>query len=254
MDRSRANKRSNTFGVQTDLESGWQQPSIPWLSYISSDSQEPSLTNNLRIRDHSFSAPSDRENSVDSTKPDFFASNFFPTRSGSSTSRLVQRRQGPQIRTNPRLQSPHRPASPSASDSRWSRVSSRPSDNRGEGYIDLTTKEGRLEICAKKSSVVHKATDDSGKNQHSHNKRKRADSNHTSIEEIDLRDVDSEHDLTRVLEQQREATVRDQQAQAEKPTKLANVTCVVCMDELTDMTATHCGETRLQAWRYLAAH
>ena len=78
------------------------------------------------------------------------------------------------------------------------------------------------------------------------NKRKRNGSSVASIEEIDLRDVDSDQDLARVLEQQRAATIRDQQAQAEKPTKLANVTCVVCMEELTNMTATHCGKLPFQ--------
>lgn len=65
------------------------------------------------------------------------------------------------------------------------------------------------------------------------------------IEEVDLRDVDDDTDLARVLEQQRAATVRAQQAEADKPTKLANVTCVVCMDGITDATATQCGKYHL---------
>ena len=72
-------------------------------------------------------------------------------------------------------------------------------------------------------------------------KRRKTESTTQSIEEVDLRDVDSDSDLARVLERQRAATVREQQEHAEKSTKLAKVTCVVCMEELTNMTATHCG-------------
>ncbi|KAL9102106.1 MAG: hypothetical protein Q9163_002710 [Psora crenata] len=61
------------------------------------------------------------------------------------------------------------------------------------------------------------------------------------VKEIDLRDIESEPDLARVLEQQRINTVKAQQEEADKPTKLANLTCVVCMEEMTNITATHCG-------------
>ena len=65
----------------------------------------------------------------------------------------------------------------------------------------------------------------------------------SNIEEVDLRDIDSDTDLARVLERQRVATVKAQQEEADKPTKLANITCVVCMEEMTNMTATYCGMT-----------
>ncbi|KAL9125866.1 MAG: hypothetical protein Q9217_004998 [Psora testacea] len=62
----------------------------------------------------------------------------------------------------------------------------------------------------------------------------------TEIDEVDLRDVDSDSELARVLERQRANTVKGQQEEADRPTKLANLTCVVCMEEMTNMTATHC--------------
>ena len=73
-------------------------------------------------------------------------------------------------------------------------------------------------------------------------KRRKPEPVKTEIEEVDLRDVESDTDLARVLERQRVASVKAQQEEADKPTKLANVTCVVCMEELTNITATHCGK------------
>ena len=71
--------------------------------------------------------------------------------------------------------------------------------------------------------------------------KKRKTAVKSEIDEIDLLDVDSDTDLARVLEKQRVNTVKAQQEEADKPTKLANLTCVVCMEEMTNMTATHCG-------------
>ena len=65
------------------------------------------------------------------------------------------------------------------------------------------------------------------------------------IEAVDLQDIESDTDLARVLEKQRVNTIKAQQDAADKPTKLANLTCVVCMEEMTDMTATHCGTSSL---------
>lgn len=76
------------------------------------------------------------------------------------------------------------------------------------------------------------------------NKRRRVEPADSSIEEVDLRDVDSGSDIVRVLERQRAATVKEQQLEADKPMKLARVTCVVCMEEMTNMTATLCGRYR----------
>jgi len=61
------------------------------------------------------------------------------------------------------------------------------------------------------------------------------------IEEVDLRDVDDDTGLSRVLEQQRMATVKAQQEQADRPLKLSTLQCIICMEPMTDMTATVCG-------------
>lgn len=84
---------------------------------------------------------------------------------------------------------------------------------------------------------------DSGEGPPSSSKKRRVDAVEDEIEELDLCDVQSDTDLARVLERQRVATVRAQQEQADLPTKLANMTCVVCMEEMTNMTATHCGRS-----------
>ncbi len=65
------------------------------------------------------------------------------------------------------------------------------------------------------------------------------------IEEVDLRDVDEDNRLSKVLEQQRMATIRAQQEQANRPVKLSTLQCIICMESMTDLTATHCGESLL---------
>ena len=62
------------------------------------------------------------------------------------------------------------------------------------------------------------------------------------VEEVDLRDVDDDQGLLKVLEDQRMATIKSQQEQASKPVKLATLSCVICMDLMTDVTATACGK------------
>lgn len=62
------------------------------------------------------------------------------------------------------------------------------------------------------------------------------------IEEIDLRDVDDDNGLSKVLEQQRLATIKAQQEQANKPVKLSTLQCIICMENMKDLTATHCGK------------
>ena len=62
------------------------------------------------------------------------------------------------------------------------------------------------------------------------------------IEEVDLRDVDEDNRLSKVLEQQRMATIRAQQEQANRPVKLSTLQCIICMESMTDLTATHCGK------------
>jgi len=61
------------------------------------------------------------------------------------------------------------------------------------------------------------------------------------VEEIDLRDVDDDKGLSQVLERQRMATIKAQQEQANKPVKLSTLQCIICMENMKDLTATHCG-------------
>lgn len=62
-----------------------------------------------------------------------------------------------------------------------------------------------------------------------------------AVEEVDLREVDDDNGLSKVLEDQRLATIKAQQDQASRPVKLATTSCVICMDQMTDVTATYCG-------------
>lgn len=61
------------------------------------------------------------------------------------------------------------------------------------------------------------------------------------IEEVDLVDVEDETGLSKVLEQQRMATIDAQKEQANKPVKLSTLQCIICMETMKDLTATHCG-------------
>lgn len=63
----------------------------------------------------------------------------------------------------------------------------------------------------------------------------------SQVEEVDLRDVDDDNDLTKLLEQQRVAAVKAQQEQANKPLKLSSLQCIICMEPMSNITVTHCG-------------
>lgn len=62
------------------------------------------------------------------------------------------------------------------------------------------------------------------------------------IEEVDLRDIDDDTGLSQLLQKQRESTIKAQQEQAGKPTNLANLQCIICMEPMVNITATHCGK------------
>ncbi|OCK82560.1 hypothetical protein K432DRAFT_380304 [Lepidopterella palustris CBS 459.81] len=59
------------------------------------------------------------------------------------------------------------------------------------------------------------------------------------IEEIDL--VNDTNPLQSALQKQRVEQVKAQEKPSEKPLRLSNLTCVICMDTPTDITATSCG-------------
>jgi len=61
------------------------------------------------------------------------------------------------------------------------------------------------------------------------------------IEEVDLRDIDDDSSLSKLLEHQRETTVKAQQDQDGKPLKLSTLQCIICMEPMKNITSTHCG-------------
>ena len=63
------------------------------------------------------------------------------------------------------------------------------------------------------------------------------------IEEVDLRDVDDNPGLlSTLLAQQHADTIKNQIEQSNKPLRLTTKQCVICMENMTNMTATHCGK------------
>ncbi|KAI4261129.1 MAG: hypothetical protein L6R42_003669 [Xanthoria sp. 1 TBL-2021] len=62
------------------------------------------------------------------------------------------------------------------------------------------------------------------------------------VEHLDLVDIDGDEGLSKVLEQQSAARIKEQQGpQGDVPIKLSNVQCIICMEPMTDMSVTHCG-------------
>ncbi|MCJ1442199.1 MAG: hypothetical protein MMC23_002692 [Stictis urceolatum] len=77
------------------------------------------------------------------------------------------------------------------------------------------------------------------------------------VEEVDLRAIEDEEDLRKAQEEQkkqREAQKQRDRLQKEAlagqkpvqnedgPATLVNFSCIICMDSVTNLTATHCGE------------
>jgi hypothetical protein len=58
---------------------------------------------------------------------------------------------------------------------------------------------------------------------------------------IEIEDIDEDNVLNTTLQRQRAEQVASQQQHTEKPLRLSNLTCVICMDTPTDLTATSCG-------------
>ena len=59
------------------------------------------------------------------------------------------------------------------------------------------------------------------------------------IEEVDLLEVDDDNKLSKALQ---EEAIRSQQAAADTPVKLSDLSCVICLEKLTNMTITKCGK------------
>jgi hypothetical protein len=69
---------------------------------------------------------------------------------------------------------------------------------------------------------------------------KREKSASPKLDEVDL--TDEKTTVQQVLQKQREDAVKSQAKQEEKPTTFNTFSCVICMDQPTDLTATACGE------------
>lgn len=68
------------------------------------------------------------------------------------------------------------------------------------------------------------------------------------VEHLDLVDIDGDEGLSKVLEQQSAARIKEQQGpQGDVPIKLSNVQCIICMEPMTDMSVTHCGKSPFDA-------
>ena len=75
----------------------------------------------------------------------------------------------------------------------------------------------------------------------------------SQVEEVDLRNVDDDNGLTKLLEKQRVAAVKAQQEQANKPLKLSSLQCIICMEPMTNVTVTHCGGSWLYALQVMVS-
>lgn len=65
----------------------------------------------------------------------------------------------------------------------------------------------------------------------------------SDIEEVDLRDVDDDNGLSNALQKQQEMAIKAQQgATGDKPLKLSSLQCIICLEHMTDVTATSCGQ------------
>lgn len=85
------------------------------------------------------------------------------------------------------------------------------------------------------------------------NKRRKTDSGvkrekqvkneESDIEELDLVAVDDDDELSKALQKQQEMAIKAQQKDnGDKPTKMSSLQCIICLERMTDMVVTSCGE------------
>lgn len=118
-----------------------------------------------------------------------------------------------------------------------------------EGFIDLTadpTPSGMPAPSRKRpASTLHASTRDSVTPSTSIKRKKREESvkvERGGVQEMDLREVDDDDGLSKVLEQQRLISIKAQQELVDKPVKFSTLQCIICMESITDITVTHCGK------------
>lgn len=77
--------------------------------------------------------------------------------------------------------------------------------------------------------------------QESETKRLRID--FKDVEEVDLRDVEDDEDYASFSKRTKEEAVKQKQVdEANKPVKLSEFQCIICLDNPTDLTVTWCGK------------
>lgn len=61
--------------------------------------------------------------------------------------------------------------------------------------------------------------------------------------EVDLTHVNDDNSLEKALETQQEKAIKAQrEEQGDDPVKLAGLQCIICLETMVNITATHCGE------------
>jgi hypothetical protein len=64
-----------------------------------------------------------------------------------------------------------------------------------------------------------------------------------NVEEIDMVEIDSDRKLEEFRKKQQEERISQQNREkADKPVKLTDFQCIICLDSPTDLTVTHCGK------------
>ena len=64
-----------------------------------------------------------------------------------------------------------------------------------------------------------------------------------SVEVVDLEDIEEKEEYEQFKARQQAETIKRQnEEEANKPVKLAEFQCIICMDQPTDLTVTHCGQ------------
>lgn len=66
----------------------------------------------------------------------------------------------------------------------------------------------------------------------------------TNVEELDMVNIDDDQKLEEFRAKQQEDLIKQQnQEKANKPIKLTDFQCIICLDSPTDLTVTHCGKS-----------
>ena len=65
----------------------------------------------------------------------------------------------------------------------------------------------------------------------------------SDVEEIDLKDVDDDNGLSKALQKQQEMAIKAQRKEESDKPKLSKLQCIICLESMTDITATSCGKS-----------